>query len=179
MGDLAKWKALCGYFLDKKICYYTTIKVQDMLVHGQNRGGSGISVHNAHAKGQIILTAGCDPTLLQNSTCFEINPDMTKRAAQTACSESLWKAHQDFFAKPHGGERFLSVSSSHFSQFCKAIASGCKSPIAELMDANGRMSAALHSHGHEFAKIIEVGWKWLVIPWFVEARVVANLVYMH
>ena len=99
VGDLAKWKALCGYFLDKKICYYTTIKVQDMLVHGQNRGGSGISVHNALAKGQIILTAGCDPTLLQNSTCFEINPGMTKRAAQTACSESLWKAHQDFFCK--------------------------------------------------------------------------------
>lgn len=41
------------------------------------------------------------------------------------------------------------------------------------------MSAALHSHDHEFAKIIEEGWKWLVIPWFVEARVVANLVYMH
>ena len=100
MGDLAKWKALCGYFLDKKICYYTTIKVQDMLAHGQNRGGSGISVHNAHAKGQIILTAGCDPTLLQNSTCFEINPDVTKRAAQTACSESLWKAHQDFLQSP-------------------------------------------------------------------------------
>ena len=58
------------------------------------------------------------------------------------------------------------MSSSHFSQFCKAIASGCKSPIAELMDANGRTS-------------IEEGWKWLVIPWFVEARVVANLVYMH
>ena len=63
-------------------------------------GGSGISVHNAHAKGQIILTAGCDPTLLQNSTCFEINPDMTKRAAQTAFSESLWKAHQDFLQSP-------------------------------------------------------------------------------
>ena len=37
VGDLAKWKALCRYFLDKKICYYTTIKVQDMLAHGQNR----------------------------------------------------------------------------------------------------------------------------------------------
>ena len=73
-GDLAKWKAMCGYLLKQKIFYYSTIKVDELLVHDQNRGGSGISVHNAHSKGAIILKAGCDPTMLHSSTCFEISP---------------------------------------------------------------------------------------------------------
>ena len=167
-GDLAKWKAMCGYLLKQKIFYYSTIKVDELLVHDQNRGGSGISVHNAHSKGAIILKAGCDPTMLHSSTCFEISPNPSKRAAQTACSEKLWEAHKDFFAKPHGGERYLSVSSSHFSQFCKALATGCKSPIGELTDVSGKMSLAMHSHDKELVKIMQEGWSWLCIPWYIE-----------
>ena len=41
LGELAKWKAISKYLLEEKILYKQCIKADQLLVHPQNRGGTG------------------------------------------------------------------------------------------------------------------------------------------
>ena len=102
---------------------------------------------------------GLDASLLAASTCFEVSPEETKKAHQIQANKKLHEAHRDYFAVCSGHERFLSVSSSHVSQFLKALQQGCKSPEESLVDPRtGRMNMSSFS------------------PWYVE---VPHSVYLH
>eukprot|EP00435_Cladocopium_sp_Y103_P044150 s460_g12.t1 len=146
MGDLAKWKAISQYLMDEKIVYRMKIKADQLLVHPQNRGGIGLQVFNMHSKGQRILQCGCDLSLLSGSTCIELHPDPTKREAQAKVTKSLHESHPEYVAPVTGHERYLSLSSTHVSQFFKAMMHGCKSPEEDLVDAkSGKMSLGLEA----------------------------------
>ena len=169
LGELAKWKAISKYLLEEKILYKQCIKADQLLVHPQNRGGTGVQVFNLHAKGKRILECGCDTSLLVGSTCVEMNPDQAKRAEQARLTESIYAQYPDFIAPCSGHERFLTVSSSHVSQFFKAMIAGCKSPEESLVDPKtGRMSISSISDS-DFLQACNEGWSWTVIPFYVEA----------
>ena len=168
MGDLAKWKSVSKVLMDEKVMYKMKLKADELLVHPQNRGGMGLQVFSMHAKGQRILQCGCDLSLLGCSTCIELNPDPTKRQAKCKMMQSLHATHPEYVAPVSGHERYMSLSSSHVSQFFKAMLHGCKSPEADLVDAkSGKMSLALVSDP-EFLKGAAEGWEWTVIPFYVE-----------
>ena len=64
-----------------------------------------------------------------------------------------------------GKERFMSVSSSHISQFCKAVACGaCMTEVHELASVNqGCMSVdgfSAHFQDKEFERLAKEGWQW-------------------
>lgn len=168
MGDLAKWKAVSTFLMEEKVVYKMKLKADQLLVHPQNRGGMGLQVFSMHAKGQRILQCGCDLSLLSGSTCIELSPDPIKRKAQCKMMQSLHDAHPDYVAPVSGHERFMSLSSSHVSQFFKAMLHGCKSPESELIDGkSGKMSLALVSDP-EFLKGANEGWDWTIIPFYLE-----------
>lgn len=168
MGDLAKWKSVSKFLMDEKVMYKMKLRADELLVHPQNRGGMGLQVFSMHAKGQRILQCGCDLSLLGGSTCIELNPDPIKRQAQCKMMQSLHAAHPEYVAPVSGHERYMSLSSSHVSQFFKAMLHGCKSPEADLVDAkSGKMSLALVSDP-EFLQGATEGWEWTVIPFYVE-----------
>ena len=168
MGDLAKWKAVSKCLIDDKIMYKMKLKADQLLVHPQDRGGMGLQVFSMHAKGQRIIQCGCDLSLLGGSTCIELNPDPAKRKAQCQMMHALHEAHPDYVAPVSGHERYMSLSSSHVSQFFKAMLHGCKSPEDDLVDVkSGRMSLGLVSD-MEFLKGANEGWEWTIIPFYVE-----------
>ena len=168
MGDLAKWKAMSQYLLDEKILYKMQLKPDALLVHPQNRGGMGLQVFSMHAKGQRILECGCDLQLLSSSTCIELHPDPVKKEQQIAFSMGLHQSHPTFVAPVLGHERYMSLSSTHVSQFFKAMSAACSSPEAGLVDSKTcKMSIALVSDA-QFLKGIHEGWTWTVIPFFLE-----------
>ena len=168
IGELAKWKAISKYLLEEKILYKQCIKADQLLVHPQNRGGTGVQVFNLHAKGKRILECGCDTSLLVGSTCVEMSPDQAKRAEQARLTQSIHAQYPDFIAPYSGHERFLTVSSSHVSQFFKAMMLGCKSPEESLVGPKtGKMSMA-SINDIDFLQACNDGWTWTVIPFYVE-----------
>ena len=114
--------------LEEKILYKQCIKADQLLVHPENRGGTGAQVFNLHDKGKRILECGCDTSLLVGC------PDQARRAEQARLTQSIHAQYPDFIAPYSGHERFLTVSSSHVSQFFKAMMLGCKSPEESLVD---------------------------------------------
>ena len=127
-GELAKWKNACSLLLAEGVIYKQKIQVQEMMVHPQNRGGTMIQVYNMHLKGKRIIECGFDASLLAASTCFEVSPEERNKTYQIQANQKIHEAHQDFFVKCSGHERFLSVSSSHVSQFLKAFATRLQEP---------------------------------------------------
>ena len=143
-------------------------------MHPQNRGGTMIQVYNMHLKGKGIIECGFDASLLAASTCFEVSPEERNKTYQIQANQKIHEAHHDFFAKCSRHERFLSVGSSHVSQFLPALQQGCKSPEDSLVDPRtGRMNM-LSFRGNEMLAACSDGWVWYVIPWYVE---VPQLVY--
>ena len=64
--------------------------------------------------------------------------------------------------------KILTVSSSHVSQFFKAMMLGCKSPEESLVDPKtGKMSMA-SINDIDFLQACNDGWTWTVIPFYVE-----------
>ena len=127
-GELAKWKNACSLLLAEGVIYKQKIQVQEMMVRPQNRGGTMIQVYNMHLKGKRIIECGFDASLLAASTCFEVSPEERNKTYQIQANQKIHEAHQDFFVKCSGHERFLSVSSSHVSQFLKAFATRLQEP---------------------------------------------------
>ena len=82
-----------------------------------------------------------------------------------------WWGHAQYpgFIAPYSGhERFLTVSSSHVSQFFKAMMRGCKSPEESLVGPKtGKMSMA-SINDIDFLQACNDGWAWTVIPFYVE-----------
>ena len=62
----------------------------------------------------------------------------------------------------------MTVSSSHTSQFCRAVAHGCKTPEPSLKDSNGNLSLEMLGKDKVLREMVEVGWDWVVIPWYIE-----------
>ena len=104
----------------------------------------GLQVFSMHAQGQRALQCGCDLHLLSSSACIELHPDPVKREKQIAFSMGLHQSHPTFVAPVLGTERHMSLSSTHVSQFLKAMPAGCSPPEIDLVDSKtGKMSIGL------------------------------------
>lgn len=71
-------------------------------------------------------------------------------------------------APVQGGERYLTVSSTHTSQFCRAVLHGCVTPETQIQDSNGKLSLEMLGKDLVLKEMVTQGWEWVIIPWYVE-----------
>ena len=97
-----------------------------------------LNPHEAHRKGENIISAGVLLSQLEAlSTCFGLSNDPGKRAEQIEKNRSLVEASGGMLAHCHGQEKGLSVATSHWTSFAKAVVHGCDTPRKALQDSTG------------------------------------------
>ena len=88
--------------------------------------------------------------------------------AQLDFNAKLHQESQGMMAKPTGAERFLSVSSSHTSQFIKAIVAGAVTDQPSLKRPDGHLNPVLLRQDKTLHTMATVGWTWTIIAAHVE-----------
>ena len=169
MGPLQKWKSIKDMLLDCGVAYVTTAKATAFVVHHKNRGGALISPHGCHRKGFQIMKAGADISLLGNSVCMELNPNMAERQMQIDPFEKL-VASTPLLSPVLGTERYASLSSGHTCQFVKALVHGCPTCEEGLAGPTGKLGAHVWQSDKDLKTMVETGWEWLVLPHTVESQ---------
>ena len=137
-------------------------------MHHQNRSGMMLNSFDCDKTGLAALRVGWQEAKLCESLCFEISAETEKKEAQVGAMRSLVLSAENRLAPVNGRERFRTVSSSHISQFAKAVHFGqCCSELPELKQFT---LEALHMHfkDDEFARLVRHGWTWKVISSHVE-----------
>ena len=83
----------------------------------------------------------------------ELSNQMAEKKSQIAANETIAHASEGTLCPPSGQERFLSLGSSHLSQFCKAALHGCTTSNEELTaishNGNLNLQACCGSQGNQ------------------------------
>lgn len=80
-GIMGRWKTVLDVLLPSNVAYKAKVAPGHLLVHPQNRGGSGIQPFNMHQKGAKIVACGANFDLLIGSVAFEMNPEPEKETS--------------------------------------------------------------------------------------------------
>ena len=164
----AKAQKICGILQQKGLLYEQQIHASLLVVHHQNRSGMMLNSFDCHKTGVAALKVGWQEAKLSESLCFEISADNHKKETQLDAMRGLVVGAENRLAPVSGKERFRTVSSSHISQFAKAVHFGqCSSELPELKQFTVE---ALHMQfkDDEFARLVRHGWTWRVISSHVE-----------
>lgn len=167
-GIMGRWKSVLQVLMCNNVAYKAKLAPCNLLVHPQNRGGSGIQPFNMHQKGAKIVACGAKFDLLIGSVAFEMHPEEAKRMKQVQFNENLALTSNGLMAPVQGGERYLTVSSTHTSQFCRAVSHGCLTPETQIQDSNGKLSLEMLGKDTVLKEMVTEGWEWVIIPWYVE-----------
>ena len=169
-GILTKWSKAERVLEKHKMLYKIKATPDAFLVHPLNRASLGINATAMHRKGARVLQVGVDPGLLTRSTAWEIANTPQVRAKQMASMRSLVESCAGLLAPLTGQEMYLSTSSSHISQFLKALSAGCRTTESFLADAHGKLcpSRWLASDA-KLKELLTHGWEWSIIKAEVES----------
>eukprot|EP00438_Fugacium_kawagutii_P008080 Skav207896 [mRNA] locus=scaffold2233:84599:87309:+ [translate_table: standard] len=153
----SKLEQVIKLLTSKGLAYEVVLKPEDLLCHPANRGGAMVNGFDAWAKGSSVLATGLKPSLLPpNSFCMEIDP--AKREAQFQANQQMCAKAENLLGTVLGTERFLTLGTSHFVMYCRALQQGVPGPEGERAQPPPEMSALLTS-----------GWKWVAIAAVVES----------
>eukprot|EP00438_Fugacium_kawagutii_P004869 Skav203385 [mRNA] locus=scaffold1379:411164:415169:+ [translate_table: standard] len=153
----SKLEQVIKLLTSKGLAYEVVLKPEDLLCHPANRGGAMVNGFDAWAKGSSVLATGLKPSLLPpNSFCMEIDP--AKREAQFQANQQMCAKAENLLGTVLGTERFLTLGTSHFVMYCRALQQGVPGPEGERVQPPPEMSALLTS-----------GWKWVAIAAVVES----------
>lgn len=140
-----------------------------LAVHKENRSGMMVNCWDVHAKGYEALRVGWNMKKLAESYCFEVSH--ARREEQLKPMKLLVEAADGLLAPCGGTERFLSVSSSHMSQFVRAVHAGCRTEDENLAGINKTLSLESLMQEFEdpaFEAAVGEGWAWSCISSAVE-----------
>ena len=148
--------------------YQVAVLPSQLLVHPANRCGMLVNSYDCHEKGFKALSVGFDASKLSESVCFEVAKDPVVKAMQVQSNVKLVAASENRLAPVSSLERYLTVSASHVSQFCKAVASGHCSTEHEVLKGvnNGALTMdSLQSKFKDkvFEQLCYKGWTWKCI----------------
>jgi hypothetical protein len=169
-----KWMQIQQKLQENGLMYQQTLKPTQLLVHPLNRGGAMLSHYDCHHKGANILAIGPDLNKIQASVAIEVSNQMAKKKSQIAANEAIVHASEGTLCPPSGQERFLSLGSSHLSQFCKAVLHGCTTLNEELAaiahNGNLNLQSCCGSQGNQnpFYTMCTEGWQCDIIVAQVE-----------
>ena len=169
-GVLTTWNQILAGLLQAKVAHTRVVRVSELVVHPLNRKGLGVNAYNVHSTLDKVRTMGADKKKLKQAAAFEMSSDAGKRDEQLAFMQRLIDGAGGMLAPLSGDERLMTVAASHFSQACRAVKAGCRTPEPNLKDAAGNLNE-IHVCGSdaELTKLINVGWNFVIIPEFVES----------
>ena len=169
VGVLSKWNQILEWLLSTKIAYVRKVLISELSVHPLNQNGLGVDAYNVHSTLDKVRDMGADAGKLRQAAAFELRSEPDERDAQLAFMQKLVDAADGMLAKLSGNERLLTVSSSHFSQACRAIKAGCRTPEPKLQDPEGNLNELRICGADEVLKdLINNGWTFVIIFAFVE-----------
>jgi len=148
--------------------YQVAVLPSQLLVHPANRCGMLINSFDCHEKGFKALSVGFDASKLSESVCFEVAKDPVVKSMQVQSNVKLVAGSENRLAPVSSLERYLTVSASHVSQFCKAVASGHCTTEHEVLKGvnNGALTMdSLQSKFKDkvFEQLCYKGWTWKCI----------------
>ena len=146
------------------------LKPSSLIVHAQNRAGLMVNPWNVHEKGYEALKVGWSLQKLQESFCMEISQNMLVKEKQLLAMQVLVEGSEGKLAM-NGKEQYQSLSSSHMSQFCKAVGAGCytsQEKLASICKILSLETLVQHFQDQEFAQAVTEGWCWNCIAGVVE-----------
>ena len=169
-GPLAIWTSCRDKLKELKVGRNERIPPHLMLVSSKNRGGAGVNCFNSHKNLLRISKVGADLELLTQAACVEMPPqDSELYATEMACNQAWVEASQGMLAPITGEERFLSLATSHTMAGCRAARAGCVTPYHGLKsEASGCIDVAMLCKNTNMATMINDGWLFFVIPWWLE-----------
>ena len=131
-----------------------------VMTHPANRGKLGLNPHNVHLLGKRVKDIGADSAELHGAVAFEMSNDATVHMDQLQFNQDLVKVSDGLLSPLTGKGKYLSVGGGHMVAFTRAVAAGCKTPIVELADKNGKLDAHLLQNDSVFSTMISSGYKW-------------------
>ena len=169
VGVLSKWNQILDWLLSAKVAYVRKVQISALSVHTLDRNGLGVNAYNVHSTLDKVRDMGADAGKLRQAAAFELSSAPDERDAQLAFMQKLVDAADGKLAGLSGDERLLTVSSSHFSQACRAVKAGCRTPEPKLQDPDGNLNELQICGADEVLKdLINNGWTFVIIPAFVE-----------
>ena len=138
-----------------------TVPCTALVVHVDNRSGMMVNPHNVHLKGAEALRVGWLPEKLNESYAMELSQKQSVREQQLNQMAVLVEKSDGRLAPVTKQERYASLSSSHMSQFCKAVGAGCRTDEAQPSTVSTVL--ALENlqqvfHDEAFAAAVRAGW---------------------
>ena len=153
----------CIEVIDKHNMWYEFEGTADnFLVHTENRSKLMLNPTKAHRVGDQVHHAGADFKQLDAAYAFELSKVTARRAFQIKKNEEVVERSSGLLAKVNYKERFITVGTSHLSQFCKQAMIAGKTPMPKLQDRAGRIDIGKLKANPSFAKMLEKGWKWKI-----------------
>ena len=138
------------------LVHETILKPEDILVHEANRAGAMVNGYDAIAKGQHIEQTGLKSQLLPlGSACVEMNPK--KRSNQLAANVAMCEKASGMLGSINGQEKFLSLGTSHFAMYCRALQQHVTRPDGSKLQPLP-----------EFLPLLQEGWKWTILSYQIE-----------
>ena len=135
------------------LAYKAMISPREIMCHPENRGTSMCNAHNVHLKGTQVLQSGLKKDLLPpNSLGIELAVGPDERSKQLRANQQMIGQSKGMLAPLQGGERFLSLASSHFNQFCRALDHGCTKADGTQLHMTPEIKA-----------LVESGWQWTML----------------
>ena len=128
-----------------------------------------VNPHDVHEKGSRILSMGADVSKIQGSVAMELAVLEPSRTAQLKANKDLVATSNNQLAPVTSKERYLSLGSSHLSQFCKAVCANCTTSHPDLVAKGEKLTldSACQSQG-QFYQMCTQGWQWDVLKCQVE-----------
>ena len=163
------FKQAIAMLTDQKIIYPLTKGHPDLFfVHPKNRGGLGLSWHNAHRNAKTIHHVGADLAQLVNAYAMEMASSEAKKAKQIEFNVDLISRSDGLLARPTGHERFLTLGCGHTVAACRAANAGCKTSEKELADEHGILDKQKLANDKAFNTMMSEGWDWQIIPSWID-----------
>ena len=144
----------------------TRLRCEQVGVHPSNRGTFGLNGWNCHRNGNEIDKVGTDLNMLNMAMCFQICPLDPKKSEILAFNRKVIKQSKGLLAELTGDESHISVGTSHFNGWTRAINAGCRTPFKHLQDQDGRLSVErMGRRCKRMLQLLTEGWEWWELPW--------------
>ena len=166
----SKMQKIMNVLKEKGLVFDQTLKVQQLMVHPNNRCGMMVSAPAAHSTGFKALQAGFDLQKLTGGYCVELSKDAVTRRMQFQRNEDLIASSDGMLAPLSQNERYLTLGNSHMTQFLRAVNSGCNAMLEDFTTLNPEVLMTKFGGDQIFEQCLKQGWVWQCIASDVEVE---------
>ena len=144
------------------LVYEVKVTADQFLIHNKNRSNLMLNPSKSHHVGEQIHFAGADPKQLDAAFAFELAKEHARRAYQLKKNKDLIARSNDLVSPINGKERFITIGTSHFTQFVKQAMRGGKTIKNKLQDKLGNIDVSALKRNKPFADLLDHGWVWKI-----------------